>query len=57
MINIITKHASETQGALFSTGAGNEERGFGAFRYGGTLGDAHFRVYAKYFNRDESEFH
>ena len=53
IINIITKSANETQGVLFSTGGGNEERGFGAIRYGGRLGEnAYYRVYAKYFNRD-----
>jgi len=55
VINIITKTAKDTQGGLVSGGAGSEERGFGGLRYGGTLGDsAWYRVYAKYFNRDDS---
>ena len=55
VINIITRRAKDTQGVLLAGGGGTEERGFGNVRYGGTLGgDAHFRVYAKYFNRDES---
>jgi len=55
VINIITKSARDTQGGLVSGGAGSEERGFGGVRYGGTLGDsAWYRVYAKYFNRDDS---
>ena len=55
VINIITKSAKETQGGLITAGYGTEEQGFGAVRYGGKLSDeAFFRVYAKYFNRDES---
>ena len=53
VINIITKSAKDTEGALFTAGYGNEERGFGSFRYGGKINnDIHFRVYAKGFNRD-----
>ena len=53
IINIITKHAKDTQGGIVSAGGGSEERGFGEVRYGGTLGrDVSYRVYAKYFNRD-----
>lgn len=55
IINIITKNARETQKNLFSAGGGTEERGFGGFRFSGAMGDnAHYRVYGKYFNRDES---
>jgi len=53
VINIITKSAKETQGALVTAGYGNEEEGFGAVRYGYELDeDTHARVYAKYFRRD-----
>ncbi|MDY7033608.1 MAG: TonB-dependent receptor [Thermodesulfobacteriota bacterium] len=55
VINIITKEAKETQGGLLAAGIGTEEKGFGNARYGGKLGeDAYFRIYGKYFNRDES---
>ncbi len=55
IINIITKKASETHGALISAIAGTEE-GIGTVRYGGQLGDRlHYRVFGKYFNRDTSE--
>ena len=37
VINIITKHASTTQGSLLTAGAGNEEQAFGGLRYGGGL--------------------
>jgi len=57
VINIITKHAGDTQGGLLSTGYGEEQQGFGNLRYGSMLGnDAYFRVYGKYFNRDNSVF-
>ena len=55
VINIITKKAEDTQGGLVTGGFGTEERGFGGVRYGGKLGDdSHYRVYAKYFSRDDS---
>ncbi len=57
VINIISKHAKDTQGSLAAAGVGTEERGFGSIRYGGTSGeDTCYRIYAKYFNRDESVF-
>ncbi len=53
VINIITKSAEDTQGGLISGGSGNEEKAFGALRYGGTIGDStYFRGYVKYFDRD-----
>ena len=53
VINIITKEAKDTHGTMVIAGTGTEEQGFGAIRYGGMIGqDTHYRVYAKYFNRD-----
>ena len=55
VINIITKKASDTQGGLLSTGYGDEQQGFASLRYGGKIGNsAHFRVYSKFFNRDNA---
>ncbi|RKY08422.1 MAG: TonB-dependent receptor [Planctomycetota bacterium] len=55
IINIITRKAADTQGTLVSGGMGTEEKGFSSFRHGGKLGEnAYYRVYAKYFNRDEA---
>jgi iron complex outermembrane recepter protein len=57
VINIITRGARETQGALVSAGAGNREAN-GAVRYGAPLGsdgDGYFRVYAKYLDRSHTE--
>ncbi|WP_257294659.1 TonB-dependent siderophore receptor [Endozoicomonas sp. YOMI1] len=53
VINIITKHAADTQGGLLSTGFGSEEKAFAAYRYGGTLGDdGYYRAFFKTFTRD-----
>ncbi|MGI2029638.1 TonB-dependent receptor plug domain-containing protein [Endozoicomonas acroporae] len=53
VINIITKHAADTQGGLLSTGFGSEEKAFGAYRFGGELGDyGYYRAFFKTFNRD-----
>ena len=55
IINIITKHAKDTQGALVLGGAGTEERASGGIRYGGKVGSLGFyRAYAKYFDRDDA---
>lgn len=55
VINILTKSARDTQGLLLYGGGGTEERAFGGVRYGGQLGtNAYYRIYAKYFNRDET---
>jgi iron complex outermembrane receptor protein len=54
VINIITKSASETRGTYLEAGAGNQLEDAAAFRYGADLGpDGAFRVYGKYFNRDD----
>jgi iron complex outermembrane recepter protein len=55
VINIISKSARETQGGLLLGGAGNELRALGGARYGGEAAPGVFyRVYAKYFDRDQS---
>ncbi|PYV34629.1 MAG: TonB-dependent receptor [Acidobacteria bacterium] len=55
VINITTKNAKDTQGALLAGGGGAELRGFGGVRYGGALGSGlHYRVYGKYFDRDST---
>ena len=56
VINIITKPASQTQGAMVQVGLGTEEHGAGSFRYGGALSpEATWRIYGKVFTRDASE--
>ena len=55
VINIITRSAEETQGMLMTAGGGNSESE-GALRYGGAAGpNGHYRVYGKYFERDNTE--
>jgi len=54
VINIITKAAGATQGALLSATAGSDERN-AAFRYGGALANGgHARVYGKYAGNDDT---
>jgi iron complex outermembrane receptor protein len=55
VINIITKSAKFTPGALLNVGAGNQEQAFGSLRYGGKLtDDFHYRVYGKGFKRNNN---
>jgi iron complex outermembrane receptor protein len=57
VINIITKHSKDTRGGLVTAGGGTEERAFGSIRYGGKSDDdTYYRVYAKYFKRDEAVY-
>jgi iron complex outermembrane receptor protein len=52
VVNLITKSAADTQGLYLEAGAGTEERGFGAVRYGGRFGESGaYRVYGKFFDR------
>jgi iron complex outermembrane receptor protein len=52
VINIITKSAAQTQGALASGGAGTRDPGFGTVRYGDKIGENfNYRVYGKYQDR------
>jgi len=47
VINIITKSAESTHGAMVSLGGGNVDQGIGTVQYGGTAGkDFNYRVYA-----------
>jgi iron complex outermembrane recepter protein len=46
VINIITKSAEHTHGALVALGGGNVDQGTGSVRYGGTVGkDFNYRIY------------
>jgi len=55
VINVITRSAEASQGALLGAGGGNRESG-GTGRYGGKIGtDGHYRVYGKYFDRANTE--
>lgn len=54
VINIITRSAYLTQGALTSLGVGDQERS-GGLRYGGKRERAAWRVYGKAFEQDAME--
>jgi iron complex outermembrane receptor protein len=57
VINVISKNARDTQGLLVTGGAGSEERGFGAVRYGGQLSEnAWYRAYVKHADHDDMVF-
>jgi iron complex outermembrane recepter protein len=57
VINVITRRAKDTQGALVTASVGNEEIGVGAFRYGSKIGDSTFyRAYGKYRYNDPLAF-
>jgi iron complex outermembrane receptor protein len=48
VVNVITKHTTETQGGRLSAGGGDIDRGFGDFRYGGKLGGSGtYRLYVR----------
>ena len=54
VINIVTKPAAATQGALLATTLGKDARD-GAVRYGGAMGaDGHYRAYAKHAENDDT---
>lgn len=54
VINITTKNAQDTQGFYLEGGGGSELRDFAGARYGGVLAsNVYFRVYGKYFNRED----
>ncbi len=56
VINIITRSARETHGTLLRLDAGEGEQALG-MRHGAAFGDSgSYRVYAKAFERDSSEF-
>jgi iron complex outermembrane receptor protein len=54
VINVITRAAKDTLGAMVVAGGGNRESGASA-RYGGRIGDSGgYRVYGKYSDRDST---
>ncbi|AOW14195.1 hypothetical protein LPB72_06245 [Hydrogenophaga crassostreae] len=56
VINIITRHAKDTQGTYLETKAGSLEKGV-AIRHGGNLGeDGQFRAYAKLDSHEPTEY-
>jgi len=57
VINIITRSAADTQGAYAEAGGGNQLKTLAGARYGGSFGSgASYRVYGKYFDRDDEVY-
>jgi iron complex outermembrane receptor protein len=56
VINIITKETAQTQGWFAEAGAGTEEHGFTALRFGGSHENFDYRGYGRFFNRDAYVF-
>jgi iron complex outermembrane recepter protein len=57
VINIITKAAAATPGALISTGGGTEDRAEGLAQYGGQIGQTgSYRIFGKYFDVGNAVF-
>ena len=57
IINIITRSAADTQGVFAEAGGGNQLKALAAARYGGSIGSgASYRVYGKYFDRDDENY-
>jgi iron complex outermembrane receptor protein len=54
VINIVTKSAKDTQGALVRLSAGTFDRAQATARYGGSFGSAAYRVYSQWTARDDT---
>jgi iron complex outermembrane receptor protein len=57
VINITTKSAKDTQGIYLDSAAGTELKDAFGVRYGGVIAPGvYFRVYGKYFERDDGKY-
>ena len=57
VINITSKSSKDTQGLLISAASGSNEQALTSIRYGGEVNpQLHYRMYLKYFNRDDFSF-
>ncbi|HXE97900.1 MAG TPA: TonB-dependent receptor [Dongiaceae bacterium] len=55
VINIITKNAQDTKGALLTGLVGSRDRGTAAVRYGSSIGDStNYRLYVKHTDRGDT---
>jgi iron complex outermembrane recepter protein len=55
VINVVTKSAQETQGALVRVGAGRFDRAQVSARYGGSLGSGAYRIYTQWTDRGDTQ--
>ena len=52
VINVVTKRAGDTQGALVTAGGGTQNQAFGTAQFGGTIrGNTSYRAFMKYLNQ------
>lgn len=56
VVNIITRHARDTQGTYASLSAGNEDPAIAEVRHGGLWHATGWRVYGKFARRDNQQF-
>lgn len=56
VVNIVTRHSSDTQGTFAQIGAGNEDPLLAEARYGGSRGATTYRVYGKFAVRASQVF-
>jgi len=54
VINVVTKHASDTTGGLVTAGTGTLDNGSGSLRYGASLGAVAVRAYTQWSSHGES---
>ena len=54
VINVVTRNASATQGALIAAGGGNRDWS-ASLRYGAAAGAGHYRMYARAIGLDDTE--
>jgi iron complex outermembrane receptor protein len=54
VINIVTKSAADTLGTLARAGGGTSELVSGAVRYGGTIGEAKYRLFSQWSTRGDT---
>ncbi|HEU4619590.1 MAG TPA: TonB-dependent receptor plug domain-containing protein [Gammaproteobacteria bacterium] len=55
VINVVTRPAADTQGLRVSGAYGNFLENAASLRYGGSVGDAHFRVYGQRLERGQTK--
>src|SRR5688572_6532067 len=56
VVNIVTRHARDTQGTYALVGSGNEDPALATLRYGGAADGTAYRVYGKFVQRDSQVF-
>ena len=56
VVNIVTRHARDTQGTYALVGSGNEDPALVTLRYGGAADGTAYRVYGKFVQRDSQVF-